>query len=205
MTGAHRAHGARRRPTADLPQRRAGEVLDSSARTEPPLERRRVMLALCGGALGLVAGAACVSKPTMRLRGAAINGVRVSFPPAMGVIMRVMVDVYNPNSYDVAVRAVRGQTVLGERYTMPVQFRAQGDGLWLPSGRTTTIEVPVDVPVQTAMAVLAESTMVTMIPYRFSGRADVTATRTFRLEQDDYSVDERGWINRQQIQDAVRF
>jgi hypothetical protein len=197
MTEAHRAADARRRRTDHLSQRPAAEVLAP--------ERRRVVLALCGGALGLVAGAACVSKPTMRLRGAAISGVRVSFPPALGVIMRVMVDVYNPNSYDVAVRAVRGQTVLGERYTMPVNFKAQGDGLWLPSGRNTAIEVPVDIPVQTAMAVLAESTMVTMIPYRFSGRADVTATRTFRLEQDDYSVDERGWINRQQIQDAVRF
>ncbi|MEJ7733440.1 MAG: hypothetical protein WKG00_30130 [Polyangiaceae bacterium] len=195
MSEAHRAPGARR--TDDLAQRPSGDV--------PAPERRRMVLALCGGALGLVAGAACVSKPTMHLRGAAISGVRVSFPPALGVIMRVMVDVYNPNSYDVAVRAVRGQTVLGERYTMPVNFKAQGDGLWLASGRNTSIEVPVDIPVQTAMAVLAESTMVTMIPYRFSGRADVTATRTFRLEQDDYSIDERGWINRQQIQDAVRF
>jgi hypothetical protein len=195
MTEAHRAPGARR--IDDLSQRAAGDLAAP--------DRRRVVLALCGGALGLVAGVACVSKPTMRLRGASIQGVRVSFPPALGVIMRVMVDIYNPNSYDVAVRAVRGQTVLGERYTMPVNFKAQGDGLWLPSGRNTPIEVPVDIPVQTAMAVLAESTMVTMIPYRFSGRADVTATRTFRLEQDDYSVDERGWINRQQIQDAVRF
>lgn len=196
MTDAHRAAGARPGGTEDVHQHP----------DEPTSRgRRRAVLALCGGAVTLVVGAACVSKPTMRLRGAAINGVRVSFPPALGVIMRVMVDVYNPNSYDVAVRAVRGQTVLGERYTLPVQFQAQGDGLWLSSDRTTIIEVPVDIPVQTAMAVLAESTMVTMIPYRFSGRADVTATRTFKLEKDDYSVDERGWVNRQQIQDAVRF
>lgn len=141
----------------------------------------------------------------MRLRYAEVTGVRVSFPPALGVLMKLVVDVYNPNSYDVAVRAVRGRVTMADRYAMPVDFKAQGDGIWLPAGRTTQVAVPVDVPIQIALAVLRESTATAEIPYRFVGRADVTATRTFELEKDDYSVDARGTVSRKQIQDAVPF
>ena len=153
----------------------------------------------------LAAPSACVSEPRMRLRYAEVTGVRVSFPPALGVLMKLVVDVYNPNSYDVAVRAVRGRVTMADRYAMPVDFKAQGDGIWLPAGRTTQVAVPVDVPIQIALAVLRESTATAEIPYRFVGRADVTATRTFELEKDDYSVDARGTVSRKQIQDAVPF
>jgi hypothetical protein len=148
---------------------------------------------------------ACVSKPTMKLNHADISGVRVSFPPSVGVLMTVVIDVYNPNSYDVAVRAVRGQVLMGNRYSMPVDFKANGDGVWLPSGRTTSIGVPVDVPVNIGLAVVKEAYMSPSIPYRFSGRADVTATRTFKLERDDYAVDETGFISRQQVEQALPF
>ena len=169
--------------------------------------RRRRSLAMVGlGLLMLVTtSAGCVQKPTMRLSHADVTGFRISFPPAAGVLMNVVVAVYNPNSYDVAVRAVRGHVVLNDRHTLPVNFRAQGDGVWLPSDRTTRVTVPVDVPLDIALSVLRESQMVQQIPFTFAGRADVTATRTFKLEEDDYSVNERGFISRQQIQDAVPF
>ena len=171
-----------------------------------PLRARvTAVLAVWTLALVLAATGGCVSKPTMRLSHAEVTGVRISFPPAAGVLMKVVVAVYNPNSYDVAIRAVRGQVVLNDRYTLPVAFQAQGEGVWLPSDRTTRVAVPVDVPLDIALAVLRESETMPQIPFRFSGRADVTATRTFKLEEDDYAVDERGWILRQQIRDAVPF
>jgi hypothetical protein len=150
-----------------------------------------------------VSGAGCASKPTMRLNHAEVTGVQIAFPPSLAVVMTVVVDVYNPNSYDVAIRAVRGQLFLANRYSMPVDFRANQDGIWLRSDAWTRIGVPVVVPAQLALAVVRESYTQLMIPYRFAGRADVTATRTFRLEKDDYSVDEMGFISRQQIEAAI--
>ena len=64
---------------------------------------------------------------------------------------------------------------------------------------TTTVTVPIDVPVPVGMAVLAEYAMAPTIPYHFTGRADVTAGRTLRLESDDYSVNADGFVARQQI------
>ncbi len=36
-----------------------------------------------------------------------------------------------------------------------------------------------------------------------SGKADVTGTRTLQIEKDDYSVDERGIVTRQQIEAII--
>jgi hypothetical protein len=152
-------------------------------------------------AVGAVAGlgAACVKDPTMRLNHAEITGVSIALPPSLGILMTVYVDVYNPNSYDVAVRAVRGQVLLARRHSLPVNYQAPGDGAWLRAGTTTTVTVPVDVPVQVGMAVLAEYAAAPTIPYHFTGKADVTAGRTLRLETDDYSVNADGFVARQQI------
>jgi hypothetical protein len=162
-------------------------------------------LQACAVALVLFAQQGCVTQPRMKLRSAEVTGVRISLPPAIGVLMTLIMEVENPNSYDVAVRAVRGQVVLGDRHVIPVDFRATGDGLWLPSDQTTAVEVPVDIPLPMALEVLRTSSTVEAIPYRFTGRADVTATRTFQLEEDDYSVDAWGVVSRKQIQDAVPF
>ena len=159
-------------------------------------------------ALGLVAllafvasgASSCVQKPTMRLNHAEIAGVAVSLPPNVGLLMQIHVDVYNPNSYDIAVRAVRGQVVLAGRHNVPVDFRADGEGVWLNSDSTTRVVVPVQVPLTTSIAVLGETALSPMVRYRFTGRADVTATRSLKLEEDDYSVSEEGTISRDQIQ-----
>ncbi len=142
----------------------------------------------------------CVEKPTMKLHHADVAGLAVSLPPNVGVLLQIHVDVHNPNSYDVAVRAVRGQVVLAGRHTVPVNFTAAGEGLWLDSDKTTRVIVPVEVPMTTSLAVLNESVLATVVPYHFTGRADVTATRSFKLEKDDYSVSENGVISREQIQ-----
>ena len=149
-------------------------------------------------ALGLTG---CVSKPTMRLNHAEISGFQAAtFPPSLGVLMTVVLDVHNPNSYDVAIRSVRGTVYMAEKYPVAVAYQAPGDGLWLPAGTTTPVRVPIAMPVELAVAVLREAYASPVISYRMVGSANVTGTRTFQIERDDYSVDEHGTVTRQQIE-----
>jgi hypothetical protein len=125
------------------------------------------------------------------------------FPPQLGVLMVVTVDVYNPNSYDVAVRAMNGTATMAG-FPMPVAFQAPGDGVWLPAGQTTRMDVPVQVPIPLALAVLQQAYTSPTIPYHMTGKANVTASHTFKIEADDYSVDETGSIDRLQVAAAVQ-
>jgi hypothetical protein len=183
------------------PARRKG-LLSVPMLPSPVVRFAARVLLLCSIALF---GMGCASKPTMKLNHAEITGVRITFPPNIGVLMKIYVDVYNPNSYDVAIRSVGGQVVLNNRFNLPVDFRADGDGLWLNSKSTTSIAVPVSIPAAVALAILGETLTSPTIPYHFMGRANVTATRTFEIEKDDYSVDEQGSISRQQIDAAIRL
>src|SRR4051794_30269507 len=127
-----------------------------------------------GVALAAVALTAtgCVHDPVMRLNHAEISGIRIGFPgipPTVGVQMTVFLDVYNPNSYDVAVRAVRGQVVFAGKYPLPVDFRANQQGIWLPAGRYTSVRVPVTIPMQLGIALMQESYNSPVIPYVFNG------------------------------------
>ena len=140
----------------------------------------------------------------MHLNHAEISGAQLAtFPPGIGIVMTVVVDVYNPNSYDVAIRAMRGQVVMGNNYSLPVDFRAPGNGVWLAAERTTSVRVPISIPLDLGLALLRDSAAAPFIPYRLTGRADVTASSTFRIESDDYAVDEQGTISRQQIAEII--
>jgi hypothetical protein len=152
-------------------------------------------------AVCLACGAAgCVTKPTMKLNHAEVSGVQLGgYPPTLGVVMTVVVDVFNPNSYDVAIRAVRGQSTMAGRYIIPVDFKPPGEGVWLAAGRTTSVRVSFPVPVDIAIALAREGYMTPFIPYHLSGHADVTASHTFKLEADNYSIDEDGQITRDQV------
>lgn len=146
----------------------------------------------------------CVSKPTMHLNHAEITSVQLNgFPPSAGVLMTVVVDVHNPNSYDVAVRAMRGEVLVATKYRLPIEYQSPGDGSWLPAKTTTAVRIPVLMPLQIGIAVLAESVGTPLIPYHVTGKADVTASRTFQLERDNYAVDEEGTITRQQIAEVI--
>ncbi len=116
--------------------------------------------------------------------------------------MTVVLDVHNPNNYDVAVRAMRGTVTFHDRYTMPIDFRPGGEGVWLGSDRITQVRVPVAVPVDLALRLTREA-MGGSVPYRVIGKADVTATRTLKIESDDYSVDEKGEISQQVINQSI--
>jgi hypothetical protein len=144
----------------------------------------------------------CASKPTMKVHHAEMQGVQFGFPPSVAVQMTVVIDVFNPNSYDVAIRAMRGTVTFHDRYSMPIDFRAAGEGIWLAADRTTQVRVPTAVPVDLALRITQEAMMGT-VPYRVVGKADVTATRSLKIEKDDYSVDERGSIARQQIEASI--
>jgi hypothetical protein len=154
-------------------------------------------------ALFATASPGCASKPTMKLHHAEISGVQLGFPPTVGVFMTIVLEVYNPNSYDVAVRAMRGTAVMAQRYTLPVDFRPGGEGVWLPSKTTTPLRVPVTIPVDLALQLLRESYTSPTVTFRVTGTADVTATRTFKIEKDNYSVDETGTFSRQQLEMAL--
>ena len=162
---------------------------------------RRCLLSALALALALVASG-CASKPTMKVHHAEVQGVQLGFPPSVAVQMTAVLDVYNPNSYDVAIRAVRGSVTFHERYTLPVNFQPGGEGVWLPAKQTTQVRVPTAVPVDLALRITREA-LTGAVPYRFVGKADVTATRSFKLESDDYSVDERGSIHRQVIDNSI--
>jgi hypothetical protein len=156
------------------------------------------VLSVLAVALAALSSAACVQKPTMHLNHAEISGFNVAtLPPT--VLMTVVVDVYNPNGYDVAIRAMRGQVMMADRYSIPLDYRPPGDGLWLSAGKTTSVRTPIAIPVDLAFALLNESMQTPTISYRMIGKADVTGTRSLQIEKDDYSVDEHGTITRDQI------
>ncbi|MBX3201063.1 MAG: LEA type 2 family protein [Labilithrix sp.] len=163
-----------------------------------------VRSAVVVGLLSLVVAATngCAKKPTMTVRHAEMQGMKFGFPPSVAVQMTVVMDVFNPNSYDVAIRAMRGTVTFHDRYTMPIDFQPGGEGIWLGSDRTTQVRVPTTVPVDLALRIAREA-MTGTVPYRVVGKADVTATRSLKIESDDYSVDERGQIARQQIEASI--
>jgi len=168
--------------------------------TSPRLFSFALLLLLALSGLG---SAGCASKPTMKLNHAEISGMSLGFPPQVGVVMTMVIDVYNPNSYDVAIRAMRGTAVLAEKYTLPVDYRAGTEGVWLAANNTTTVRIPVNVPLDLALLLLRESYTSPTVPFHVTGTADVTATRTFQIEKDNYSVDESGTFSRDQLAMAI--
>jgi hypothetical protein len=153
-------------------------------------------------AFAAFAASACAQQPTMHLNHAEISGLQLAtVPPTL--TMTVVIDVYNPNGYDVAVRAVRGQTIFADQYPLAVYFQAPPSGIWMPAGQTTPVRVPMSVPLPLAWTLVQQSFASPTIPYRFVGTADVTASRTFQVEKDNYSVDERGAITRADMMSVI--
>jgi len=181
-------------------------------RTIPRMPRRLPLLSSLRGtalALGLAAlalgPAGCSTKdPIMRVQGAQITGGTLTIPPfSLGVTMQIYVSGENQNSFDIQLRGIRGQVaMMNGRYQLPVSSAL---GVWLPSDRTTPFQFPVNVPVQAGLAILGESLGMTCIPYTLQGYADVTATSTFKLNQDNYPVTQSGCIPRAALVNALRM
>jgi hypothetical protein len=145
----------------------------------------------------------CAKQPTMRLNHAEVSGVSLGFPPSVGVMMTVVMDVTNPNSYDVAVRSMQGKVVFFDRYSLPVEYTAPGEGTWLAANATTQVRVPVNVPVDLAARLVGDTMASPSIPFSVTGKANVTATRSLKLEADNYSIDAKGEISRADMQSVA--
>lgn len=160
--------------------------------------RLLVMVALL---IAAVASAGCAKQPTMRLNHAELSGVAFGLPPS--VLMTVVMDVYNPNSYDVAVRSMQGEVVFLGRYSLPIQFESPGEGTWLGANATTQVRVPVNVPGELAARFVSDAIAQPTIPFNVKGKANVTATRSLKVESDNYTIDARGELSRADLQNAA--
>jgi hypothetical protein len=161
---------------------------------------RRVPAGLAA-AIALVACAA--DEPTMKIDHVEVSSVQTGFPPSsVALQMVVVLEAYNPNGYDVAMRAMHGTASFEDRYSVPVDFRPDGDGVWLRSEKTTEVRVPVVVPADVAL-LITQGALADTVPYHVVGKADVTATSTLKIEKDDFEVDDRGNLTRREIEKSL--
>jgi len=164
---------------------------------------RRLPVAL--RVVGLAAAVTgCVHDPTIRFKHAELNGVQLAaFPPRLGISLTVVADIVNPNSFDIGIRGMRGQVFMADRYPLPLEFRAPGEGLWLRAGQATAVRLPVEMPVDLAVELIRESFQYPMIGFHVVGTADVTGSSSLQIHKDNFAVDLRGVVTRQQIQGVV--
>ena len=161
----------------------------------------------------------CVHDPTVRFNHAELNGVGFTgFPPRLTVALTTVVDVTNGNSFDIAVRGMRGTAIMADRYPLPIDFHpgapkpglfgtgtaaTPDQGLWLRAGQTTPMRLPVDLPIELAAALLREGWNAPVVEFHVVGTVDVTGTSSLQVKKDNFPVDLRGVITRQQILGVV--
>jgi len=166
----------------------------------------RLVLSLAGlTALGALLGSTgCVQDPAVRINHAELNGVQIAaFPPHLGVLLTVVVDITNPNAFDIAVRGMRGQVMMADKYPLPLDFRPPPPGVWLRAGQPTPVRFPVEMPIELAVALLREAFASPVIGYRIKGVVDVTGSSTFKVDKDNFAIDLPGTMTRQQIEGVV--
>jgi hypothetical protein len=131
-----------------------------------PLPTRSLSAAaLC---LGLAA-TACVETPRVKLHHADFQGASLA-----GAVLDVVLEIHNPNSYDIQLRDLTAETTFANKYTLPPIVLHPDQ--WLPAGQSTQVHVP---------------------KYTVRGSANVTATRTFGVEADNYPIELTGTMPRQ--------
>jgi hypothetical protein len=162
--------------------------------------RRGLFFALAVLVLALSTG--CVSKPVVTLQSATLTAAS-----PFGIGMNVVLRITNPNSYDVQVRNVHAAVTVAGRYPLPpIDIQPN---IWLPANQATFVNVPVVIPWVIVPGVIADAVGVPVVTYHVSGVADVTATRTFGIEKNDYPVEQDGTLPRQMFIDfssgTIRF
>jgi hypothetical protein len=143
----------------------------------------------------------CFAKPTMHVHHAEVQGVQLTFPPSVGILMRVVMVIDNTSSADLLVRRVQAQVTLLGRYTIPVTATPQ---TWLTAKQQTLMPIDVVIPLSTAIPLLRDSLNSPFINYQVVGSADVSATSSFEIQKDNYPVNETGSIPRQALVDVAR-
>jgi hypothetical protein len=152
------------------------------------------MLAL-GGAPSL---AGCVQRPSILMHHAEVTGIST-----YGVSFIIYLQVHNDNGYDIQIRHVNCNVTIGRGYVLgPIDFMPN---TWLPSNRDTFLAVPVTIPWTLVPSLASETMGAYAIPYQVKGTADVTATRTFGVERDNYPIDQVGSVPRQTVLNAARM
>jgi hypothetical protein len=135
------------------------------------------------------ASSACVSQPAVTLKTAMLRG-----PTPAGVAFDAVLAVENDNAFDIQIRAVRANvTVEGVRGVVPVNVAPNA---WLASGRTTLVAVPVVIPWGMLPGVAGATLFGPDLKYTVKGFADVTGTRAFEIERDDYEFEDQGKLPR---------
>jgi hypothetical protein len=128
-------------------------------------------------------------QPAVTLRSATLRGATPT-----GVAFDAVMAVENPNLFDIEVRAIRANAKLeGVRGVVPVYVEPH---TWIPAGRTVLIPVPIILPWQMIAPVIAATVGNSKVTYYVSGTADVTATRAFAIDRDEYEFDEEGELPR---------
>lgn len=143
---------------------------------------------LFAGVLAL-STAACVETPTVTLHHADIQGASLT-----GAVVDVVIAINNPNSYDIKLRDITAETTFAGRYRLPPIV--MHPDLWLPSGQTTLVHVPTTLPWLMIPGILAETVMSPQVVYNVTGSANVTATRTFGIEENNYPLQLTGTMPR---------
>jgi hypothetical protein len=144
----------------------------------------------------------CVSKPVVSLDHAELASASL-----FGLGLAVVLQVDNPNSYDVEVRSLHVNVTIAGRYALaPIDVQPHQ---WLAAKQTTRVTVPVVIPWTVIPPLIAETLGSPRVTYRVKGSADVTAVRMLGIERNDYPVDEEGTLPRQIFLDAssgtIRF
>jgi hypothetical protein len=146
--------------------------------------------ALAGAALFGLAAMGCVETPRVRLHHADMQGASL-----MGAVLDVVIEIQNPNSYDIKLRDITAETTFAGRYKLP-PIVLHPD-MWLPSGQATQVHVPTTLPWLMIPGILAETVMSPRVTFSVRGSANVTATRTFGIEEDNVPLNLNGEMPRQ--------
>ncbi len=154
-------------------------------------------LVLAGIVAALAGGAGCVQRPSMTVHHAEVRGIT-----SYGVNFSIVLEVKNENGYDIQIRHVNCNVIIGRGYVLgPIDF---APNQWLPANQVTFLAVPVTIPWTLLPALATETLGSYAIPYQVKGTADVTATRSFGIERDNYNIDQAGIVPRETVMAAAR-
>jgi hypothetical protein len=172
----------------------------SAPAATPSAWRRRVasgLLPVGAVVAALAGGPGCVQRPVVAVHHAEVRGLS-----SYGVNVAIILEVKNENAYDVQIRHVNCNVIIGRGYVLgPIDF---APNQWLPANQTTLLTVPATIPWTLAPALLMETSGSYAIPYQVKGSADVTATRAFGIERDNYPIDQGGFVPRQMVVESAR-
>lgn len=136
----------------------------------------------------LLAATGC-STPSVTLKNAAMRGAEVD-----GLRFDAMLEVHNPNNFDVQVRAVRANVHV-ENVVNPLPVIVSPN-VWVRANQSAVVAVPIKVPWGAVPRIVATTVSQSTVGFRVAGNADVTATSTFKIQQDGYRFNEEGELPR---------